>query len=222
MFHLNRQTYLLVVDYYSRYPEVISLNSATAGHVNQVLKSIFARHGIQSTLRSDNGPPFKSHEFARFKASYGIAHQTSSPNFPQSNGKAERMVCIVKNLLRKAYDPFPAQFLMGRRLHTRLPKEGRLLVPSSKPQEEVATKDSKLKRLQATDFVRHHQARDLSPLEDGTCVWVRPERVTATVLSPAQRPRSYVVETDEGTIWQRNRRNLVPFSTGNEEVTARD
>lgn len=111
---------------------------------------------------------------------------------------------------------------MGRRLRTRLPKEGRLLVPSSKPQEEVATKAAKLKRRQVTDFDRRHRARSLSPLEDGTRVWVRPERVKATVLSPAQRPRSYVVETDEGAIWQRNRRNLVPFRTGSEDPTARE
>ncbi|KAM7291264.1 uncharacterized protein ISCGN_027837 [Ixodes scapularis] len=220
------------------YPEVVSLNSATAGHVIQVLKSIFARHGIPSTLRSDNGPPFQSHEFARFMASYGIVHQTSGPNFPQSNGEAERMVRTVKNLLRKAHDPClallnyrdtpgpsgfsPAQLLMGRRLRTRLPKEGRLLVPSSKPLEEVATKAAKLKRRQVTDFDRRHRARSLSPLEDGTRVWVRPERVKATVLSPAQRPRSYVVEKDEGEIWQRNRRNLVPSRTGSEDPTARE
>ncbi|KAM7291265.1 uncharacterized protein ISCGN_027838 [Ixodes scapularis] len=134
----------------------------------------------------DNGPPFQSHEFARFMASYGIVHQTSGPNFPQSNGEAERMVRTVKNLLRKAHDPClallnyrdtpgpsgfsPAQLLMGRRLRTRLPKEGRLLVPSSKPLEEVATKAAKLKRRQVTDFDRRHRARSLSPLEDGQAV----------------------------------------------------
>ncbi|KAL3226148.1 hypothetical protein MRX96_049057 [Rhipicephalus microplus] len=44
------------------------------------------------------------------------------------------------------------------------------------------------------------------------CVWVRPDQVKATVLSPARRPRSYVVETEQGGVLQRNRRHLVPFA----------
>ncbi|KAL3224192.1 hypothetical protein MRX96_049620 [Rhipicephalus microplus] len=43
------------------------------------------------------------------------------------------------------------------------------------------------------------------------CVWVRPDQVKATVLSPARRPRSNVVETEQGGVLQRNRRHLVPF-----------
>ncbi|KAL3183333.1 hypothetical protein MRX96_000308 [Rhipicephalus microplus] len=42
--------------------------------------------------------------------------------------------------------------------------------------------------------------------------WVRPDQVKATVLSPARRPRSYVVETEQGGVLQRNRRHLVPFA----------
>ena len=48
--------YLLIVDYFSRYPEVIQLTSTTSTAVIRTLKSVFSRHGIPETVRSDNGP----------------------------------------------------------------------------------------------------------------------------------------------------------------------
>ena len=51
-------TYLLVVDYFSRYPEIAKLSSTTSPATISVLKSIFARHGITETLWSDNGPQY--------------------------------------------------------------------------------------------------------------------------------------------------------------------
>ncbi|XP_037529349.1 uncharacterized protein K02A2.6-like [Rhipicephalus sanguineus] len=92
LFHLNGQAFLLVVDYYSRFPEVVTLRSTTARAVIDALKSIFARHGIPQDVRSDNGPPFSSQELAAFAASYGFNHATSSPHYAQSNGEAERML----------------------------------------------------------------------------------------------------------------------------------
>ncbi|KAL3197668.1 hypothetical protein MRX96_044786 [Rhipicephalus microplus] len=58
----------------------------------------------------------------------------------------------------------------------------------------------------------HHRAQDLSSLRTSQCVWVRPGQAKATVLSPARRPRSYVVETEQGGVLQRSRRHLVPFA----------
>ncbi|XP_037515415.1 uncharacterized protein LOC119391838 [Rhipicephalus sanguineus] len=89
---LEGQTFLLVVDYYSRFPEVVTLRSTTARAVIDALKSVFARHGIPQDVRSDNGPPFSLQEFAAFAASYGFNHATSSPHYAQSNGEAERML----------------------------------------------------------------------------------------------------------------------------------
>ncbi|XP_037509314.1 uncharacterized protein K02A2.6-like [Rhipicephalus sanguineus] len=176
LFHLHGQTFLLVVDYYSRFPEVVTLRGTTARAVIDALKSIFARHGIPQDVRSDNGPPFSSQEFAAFAVSYGFNHATSSPHYAQSNGEAERM-----------------------------------LRPNWPPRKDVVAKDVAYKRKQTDDYNRHHGARDLSPLQTGRRVWVRPDQVQATVLSPGQRPRSYVVETDRGGVLQRNRRHLVPF-----------
>ena len=64
LFELQGQQYLLVVDYFSRYPEVVKLKSTTTSSVIALLKACFARHGIPEVGRSDNGPQFASREFA--------------------------------------------------------------------------------------------------------------------------------------------------------------
>ena len=68
----------------------------------------------------------------------GFIHKTSSPHFPQSNGQAERAVQTVKNLIKKAADPYkaimdyrntniedivmsPSQLYLGRRIKTDIP-----------------------------------------------------------------------------------------------------
>ncbi|XP_049515032.1 uncharacterized protein K02A2.6-like [Dermacentor silvarum] len=132
LFHLNGQDYVFLVDYRSSFPEVISLRSTSAPAVINVIKSVFARHGIPRLVRSDNGPQFAAREFSTFADSYGFRYVTSSPHFPQLNGEVERMVRTVKDLLRNADDPYlallayrdtpgvngvsPAQLFMGRRL----------------------------------------------------------------------------------------------------------
>ena len=138
LFELDKCQYLLVVDYFSRYPEVVKLTSTTSVQVIAVLKSIFARHGIPETLRSDNGPQFSSHDFSKFASSYGFQHITSSPRFPQSNGQVERAVQSIKRMLKRSQDPHiavlsyratphpwcgysPAELCMGRRIRTSVP-----------------------------------------------------------------------------------------------------
>ena len=67
LFELNGQHYLVVVDYFSRFPEVIQLTSTTSTYVISMLKAIFSRHRIPEIVRSDNGPQFSSNrmDFAR-------------------------------------------------------------------------------------------------------------------------------------------------------------
>ena len=50
-------------------------------------------------LQSDNGPPYISMS-SNFMTSYDIEHVTSSPLYPQSNGKVENAIKTAKNLLK--------------------------------------------------------------------------------------------------------------------------
>ena len=66
LFVLKGCTYLLVVVYFSRYPEVMQLATTTSSKVIGALKSVFARHGIHEEVVSDNGPQFASEEMKEF------------------------------------------------------------------------------------------------------------------------------------------------------------
>ena len=96
------QHYLIMVDYYSNFIEANRLRQTTNEHVIEICKSQFARHGIPNILISDNRPQFSSHQLEQFSIQYQFDHQPSSPLYPQSNGKVEKAVQMVKNLLCKS------------------------------------------------------------------------------------------------------------------------
>ncbi|XP_046553717.1 uncharacterized protein K02A2.6-like [Haliotis rubra] len=94
--------YLVVIDCFSRYLEVVYLMDTTSKGVIGKLKCIFSRWGIPEELVTDKGPQFVAHVFVQFKNQYGFKHTTSSPHFPQANGMVE--VKIAKHAL-KQIDP---------------------------------------------------------------------------------------------------------------------
>lgn len=140
---------MLLVDYRSQFPEVLSLHSTTVPAVITAIESVFARYGNSKMVRSDNSSQFPVQDFSKFADSYGFCHVTSSPPFLQSNEEVERTVQTVKDLLHKADDPYlallaywdtpgihgmsPAQLLMGRQLQSRVPKTSQQLEPGSPP-----------------------------------------------------------------------------------------
>ena len=85
--------YLIVVDAYTKWPEVIRMSSSTStSETTKALLSLFSRHGLPDKLVSDNGPQFTSDEFKEFMLNCGILHIKTAPYHPQTNGEAERFV----------------------------------------------------------------------------------------------------------------------------------
>ena len=62
---------LVVIDKYSRYPEVEIIRSTRASVVIPKLDKIFAIHGIPSVVKADNGPSFNSDDFERYLNTLG-------------------------------------------------------------------------------------------------------------------------------------------------------
>ena len=89
LFTWNERSFLVSVEYYSRFFEVDELTTTTSAAVIRKLPSHFARHGIPEVVVSDNGPQFASEDFATFATSWDFHHVTFSPGHPQSNGLAE-------------------------------------------------------------------------------------------------------------------------------------
>ena len=71
LFQLRDVHYLLVVEYYSRFPEVHRLSGLYSNRIVDGLKQVFSRHGIPSELYTDNGPQFVSDEFRQIARDYG-------------------------------------------------------------------------------------------------------------------------------------------------------
>ena len=76
---LNGGALLVMCDYFSGCIEVERLQSTTTAAVTKVLKIMFARYGVPTIHRSDNGPQFSSAEFHSFAKTWGFQNITSSP-----------------------------------------------------------------------------------------------------------------------------------------------
>ena len=130
LFELEGEHHILVVDYFSRHPEVIKLKSTNSVAVINMLKAVFSQYGIPEILRTDNGPQYVSQLFDEFTQDYFIHHITSSPRFPQSNGQAERTVQTVKHLLKAVLRSLPSLIELQSHTTTMQFKSSRIIYGS--------------------------------------------------------------------------------------------
>ncbi|KAG1670042.1 hypothetical protein GQR58_017161 [Nymphon striatum] len=232
LFELNQQKYLIVADYYSKYPIVRKLPvTAPSNTIISILKELFAEHGIPNKVVSDNGPHFASHAFTQFAEVWNFDHQTTSPRRPQGNGFIERHVQTVKNLMKKAIQSgndvaltllywrctpistklgTPAELLMGRKIrHPILPK-----IQTNFENENII--DQLLQRQSKQKFYYDQKAlkHDLPPLTPGQKVYTQNPDTTlwnsATVINQTDDPRSYILKNPNELIFRRNRQQIRP------------
>ena len=64
----------VIIDAYSRFPEVDIVHSTSATAIIPRMDRIFCTHGIPQIVRSDNGPPFTSDEIKKYMEENGIKH----------------------------------------------------------------------------------------------------------------------------------------------------
>ena len=73
---------------HSKWPEVFEMSSTTS---IDILRNVFAQHGLPDQLASDNGPQFTSEEFQQ--------HTRTAPYHPATNGLAESFVQTLKRAI---------------------------------------------------------------------------------------------------------------------------
>ena len=232
LFEIDGDNYLITADVYSDYFEVDELSKNTRSEkVVRCLKEHCARHGILDVILSDNGPQYTAAEFRRFTDDWGIAHDTSSPTFAQSNGFAEKNVQIAKRLILKCRKDksdlylallnlrnvprddlvgSPVQRLMGRRTKTLLPTSNTLLRPETMNPDQVHDRLMEYRMKQKFYFDRG--AKELPQLQPGRVVRVQTTSgwQPGVVVRKDPHPRSYIVEMPEtGGVYRRNRRHLL-------------
>ncbi|UYV79867.1 K02A2.6-like [Cordylochernes scorpioides] len=222
LFTIKGQNYLLIADYYSRYPEIARLEDMSSASVIVHCKSIFARHGIPLEARSDNGPQFGS-LFKEFAQDYRFTHVTSSPRYLQSNGFIETFVKIVKERIGKSKDPYlallayratplangfsPTELSMGRRIRTTIPTLTKQHQPPNL--KNLKNQEAIQREKQKYYFDRAKGVRELPPLDVNDRVWLTDLKTSGVIISKADTPRSYMVDTPRGRV-RRNRFHLLP------------
>ena len=97
------ESVLVVIDAYSRFPEVDILKSTTAPSIINKLDRIFSTHRFPDSVTSDNGPQFACHEMADYFSQRGIKHHHVSPLWPQANGLVESFMKPLDKAIRTAH-----------------------------------------------------------------------------------------------------------------------
>ena len=231
LFTFNKEEYLLVTDYHSKYPIVRKLHNTSSMSVANILSGIFSLFGPPTTLVSDNGPQFVGKSFREMCEKWSIDHITSSPRYPRSNGLAERMVQTVKGIMTKCTRtgqdiqtallhfratpidsnlPSPAELLFGRPIRTTL--------PSHHLTRQSSTPDLLFQRQEKMKHDHDVHSRELPPLHVGQKVRVLDPKdntwLPAEVSKVRPEPRSYEVATPNGSILRRNRSHLREMPNG--------
>ena len=224
---ISGTTYLVVVDAYSKFPEVVKMTSTTSTATVNALRDIFSRYGLPEIMVSDNGPQFIASEFQQFCRKNGIMHRTSAAYKPSTNGQAERVVQILKSAIAQARvtkqdvnvvlarsllvyrntphtttGEAPSVLLMGRKLRTRLD----LILPSveehvKKQQYKVLERNGNRSIRSFTKgqnvFVRNYREKEK---------WIRGEITEVLGL------RYYMVKVPGG-VWKRHIDQLLKDDT---------
>lgn len=232
LFFWNNSPYLLLSDYYSKFPLVRKLDNIRSDTTIAHLKSIFEEHGIPSKIITGNDTQFTSALFQEFSSSYGFEHRTTSPYFPQANGFIERTVQTVKNLLQKCKEsgadphlamlclrstpldhsiPSPAELLNSRVYQANLPaisKPSLSLSADGDINSKLQTRQEKQKSQYdktSKPFPAIHPEDPVRVLNPHSRKWE-----PGVVRCNTQAPRSYVVDMANGSIRRRNRRHIHP------------
>ena len=101
LFFFSGQTFLIMMDSYSKYMDIHKLNISNGQNVIKKIKKFCAYFGLIKEIVSDNGPPFNSSEFINWCERNHIKVTKSPPYHPASNGTAERAVQTAKVALKK-------------------------------------------------------------------------------------------------------------------------
>ena len=145
--------------------QVEIITSTSANVVIPVIDKLFAEFGVPHTMKSDNGSPFQSDDFAKFAHYLGFQHRRITPYWPRVNSECERFMktlgkCIKAAtaegrsykqnmhafLLNYRATPHPttgispATALIGRAIRTRLPE-----LSVTVPDESMRQRDDLMK-----------------------------------------------------------------------------
>ncbi|XP_031359175.1 uncharacterized protein K02A2.6-like [Photinus pyralis] len=240
LYEVSGKIYLIVVDYYSKFPEISNLQkNLTSSNIINKLKAIFARHGIPKIVVSDSAKQFTGIEFQNFSKQWNFLSIKSSPHHQQSNGQTERTIQTIKKLIKKStennediylallafrntpvYNSYtPSQILMSRYLRDNLliidSKLNPKLINNTKLNQKISNSQSYNKKQYDSKGVRPRQ-----DFKIGTAVWyqLKPKSLweKGKIVDKLSNT-TYKVQTLDGKVLIRNRFYIRQCHTNNVE-----
>ncbi|KAJ3650969.1 hypothetical protein Zmor_017041 [Zophobas morio] len=230
IYELYGEHYLILVDYYSKYLEVMSLNkNLTSKNIIEKLKSIFARHGVPNIVICDSGTQLISQEIISFTHKWNFEIKPSSPHHQQCNGMAERTIGTIKKLLKKTIDDkediylallayrntpvynsyTPSQILMSRILRDNMPRTKEQLTPQLINKERYHIKLKEARDKQKFYYDRHTTNRPEFEIKEKIYYQEKPGSIWKPgEIVKKEKDRSYTIKTARGTILRRNKIHL--------------
>jgi len=204
--------FLLVVDAFSKWPEVHIVRDITAKTTITKCREIFAAYGIPQVVVTDNGRSFTSAEFQKFLHMNGIKHKRTSPFNPATNGQVERFVQTCKQALKRmncdatnvnfalsklllqyrtmphaTTNKTPAEMFLNRKISTRLD----LIIPE---QNNSKSYDDSTGNLKAFTRGERVACRNYS----GSVKW------KFGIVSERKGKLHYSIRLDDGRSWERH------------------
>lgn len=103
--HTGDRYAIFAVDFLSRWVEARATNTADAATAATfIYEQIVCRYGPPASLHSDNGSHFVNEVIDNLNQILKIQHHRSTPYYPQSNGRVERVIGTIKGNLKKLVD----------------------------------------------------------------------------------------------------------------------
>jgi hypothetical protein len=245
------ETLLVIVDYYSRYTDVVILKNTSTENIIESLENIFATFGLPQTLKTDNGSQFISEKFQNYLKDKDIIHITSTPLWPQGNGEIEiqnktllkAIRCAHaenknwKNELRKFLVAYrttphtvtgisPSELMFNRRIKTKLP-DMKINI-SVKEDEGIRDRDAEMK-LKGKLYADSSRGATKSQIQIGDKVLL--EKRKENKLSTTYEKEPFTVTNKHGTevtiskngvTYKRNSKQLRKFYEENQEEKKED
>ena len=105
--------FLVIVDAYSKYLEIVAMATITSSNTIAALQHLFSHFGQPDQIVTDNGTQFTSNEFGPFLRLNNILHTKTASAHPPLNGPDERYVGHFKTKttqMKICNEPIPVRF----------------------------------------------------------------------------------------------------------------
>ena len=220
LFQHEDKQYIIFVDYYSGFIQYEMVKSTGAMDTLAATRHLIRTFGKPATIISDNGTNYTSKTYKDYLQEMGVDHKTSSPHFPQGNGRAERAVGTLKSILKKVSNqagrdkailayldtpisdklPTPTQLFMGRRLRTDLPILNNLVKNIIDDEDMLKIAEHRSKHLKSRDERKFGVGDSIYYTDKTTKTW----HVGKIMSKDEFTPESYILQDESGSRLRRN------------------